>query len=221
MSMYGRTWRVLAGKDGPAHRGLPAAELLAPLPLVALLLLGVNDWVLKGSGAPAWLTGKLSDFAGLFVFPLVVTSAIDTVLLVVARLGAPVDFTLRRWKLAVAIGGTAVVFAAIKLSPVAAHWVSRGLSSIAGTSQIVADRTDLIALVVLGGTWWHGRWTIARGSYGRLELARRRHLAAPFVDAVSCGADPANIGTLDEAVNQWVNGGKPDPVVAALDPLRT
>src|SRR5690349_14518972 len=99
MSAGARARRILAGDDGPARAGLPINELLAPLPLVALALLGINDWVLKPSSAPEWLTGKLSDFAGLFVFPLVATAAFDLVLLVLFRLGAPVDYTLRRWKL--------------------------------------------------------------------------------------------------------------------------
>ena len=39
---------------------------------VALLTLAINDHVLKGGGLlPGWLTGKLSDFAGLVVLPVV------------------------------------------------------------------------------------------------------------------------------------------------------
>lgn len=37
--------------------------------LLALTLLLLNDFVLKETFAN-WFTGKLSDFAGLFVFPL-------------------------------------------------------------------------------------------------------------------------------------------------------
>lgn len=37
----------------------------------ALVVLLLNDHVLKGAGlVPAWLTGKLSDFAGLIVAPI-------------------------------------------------------------------------------------------------------------------------------------------------------
>ncbi|MDB4955621.1 MAG: hypothetical protein JWO36_3190 [Myxococcales bacterium] len=218
--MYGRIWRFLAGPDSPTRRGLPIAELLAPLPLLALAVLAINDRVLKGSGAPAWLTGKLSDFAGVFVFPLVVTAALDLVLLVFARLGAPVDFTLRRWKLAFSIGFTAIVFAAMKLSPAAAHVVAGVLSRVVGPTHVVADLTDLIALVVLAGTWLHGRRAIARGAHGRLELVQRRQLPNAFADAVTCGADPAKVGRLHEEVSVWLNGGQADRVAAALDPLR-
>jgi len=42
---------------------------------VALAVLVVNDHVLKGAGLlPGWLTGKLSDFAGLVVAPVVVST---------------------------------------------------------------------------------------------------------------------------------------------------
>src|SRR5690349_836978 len=101
----------LAGEDGPAHAGLPINELLAPAPLVALVVLGINDWILKGSSAPVWLTGKLSDFAGLFAFPFVATAAFDLVMLCFR---GRVDYTFRRWKLAVACLLTGAGFAVLK-----------------------------------------------------------------------------------------------------------
>ena len=189
------------------------------------MVLGVNDWILKGSEAPEWLTGKLSDFAGLFAFPVVATAAFDLVLFAAARLGLLTDFTLRRWKLASIIGLTAVVFAAMKLSPAVADWMAAASSAVVGRSSVMADPTDLVALVVLAGTWWHGRRVIARGAYGRVEIARRRHavgrpLSAPFADAVRCGADPAVVGALDDAIAAWLGGGPPAPVDAALERLR-
>ncbi|HZO15618.1 MAG TPA: hypothetical protein VFB62_20235, partial [Polyangiaceae bacterium] len=48
------------------------AALSSPLGVGMLLLLLANDHLFKGSGVlPNWLTGKLSDFAGLVVAPLV------------------------------------------------------------------------------------------------------------------------------------------------------
>ncbi|HET7846788.1 MAG TPA: hypothetical protein VFL72_04790, partial [Acidimicrobiia bacterium] len=40
--------------------------------VIAVLTLLINDHVLKGN-APGWLTGKLSDFAGLLFFPFLAT----------------------------------------------------------------------------------------------------------------------------------------------------
>src|SRR5690242_20127817 len=52
-----------------------AGALLHPLPLAAVAVLAINDHLLKGAGVlPGWLTGKLSDIAGLFFFPLLLTA---------------------------------------------------------------------------------------------------------------------------------------------------
>jgi hypothetical protein len=211
---------MLAGEDSTARAGLPVNELLAPLPLLALVVLVGNDWLLKGTAAPEWLTGKLSDFAGLFAFPLLATAVGDLVLYAAARLGAPIDFTLRRWKLATAIALTGIVFAAMKLSPVVGGFVEHAWSSLVGGSSIYPDPTDVVALVVLPATWLVGRRVIARGAYGRLWLVKHRALAAPFGDAARCGADPALVRELEAAIEAWRAGGPAAPVDAALARLR-
>lgn len=220
-----RPARYLAGDDRTSRTGLPVHELLAPLPLLALAILIVNDWVLKGTAAPLWITGKLSDLAGVFVFPVIATATGDLALYAAFRLGAPVDFTLRRWKLALAIALTALVFGAMKLSPVIGGAVERAWAAIVPGSSIYPDPTDALALLVLPATWWHGRRALARGAYGRLALARRCHargrpLAAPYGDAAACGADPAVVRELDAAVERWLAGGPAEPVDAALGRLR-
>lgn len=211
MGWHARTWRLLTGDDGPAGRGLPASELLAPLPLAAVLLLATNDWVLKRSSLPHWLTGKLSDVAGIFVFPLIVTAVVDLVLLgsARARLLPTVDFTLRRWKLACAIAATAAGFCVLKAWPTGSAWLAGIWAKLAGPNRVAVDPTDLVALATLPVTWWQGRRAIARGAYGRLELALRRSragrpLAAPYADAVACGADATVVAELDRAVSHWL-----------------
>jgi hypothetical protein len=218
-------WRLLAGDDRTSRGGLPIHELLAPVPLLALVALVVNDWLLKGTAAPEWITGKLSDVAGVFVFPLIATAVGDLLLYAAFRLGPPVDFTLRRGKLALAIALTALVFGAMKLSPVIGGWVERAWAAIVPGSSIYPDPSDALALLVLPATWWHGRRALARGAYGRLALARRRHAAgrpleAPFADATACGADPELVGELDAAVEAWLAGGPAEPVDRALARLR-
>jgi hypothetical protein len=207
--LHARTWRLLAGDDTPERAGLPIAELLAPIPLVLLGVLVTNDWVLKPTSLPAWLTGKLSDFAGLAVFPLVATAAFDLILLLAWKLGARVDFTLRRWKLATAIALTAIGFIAMKLVPDVALAIARVLGALVGHSRIVADPTDLIALPALGVAWWFGTKTIARGAYGRLAWAQR--------------AKPTTVyerTALDEPARAWLAGGDVEPVRAALAKAR-
>jgi hypothetical protein len=197
--MSERVRRLLAGEDSPTRTGLPLNELLAPLPLCALALLGVNDWVLKGSGAPAWLTGKLSDFAGIFVFPLVATALCDLVLYAAWRVRAPVDFTLRRWKLALAIALEVAGFATLKLWPAGSDALVRAMRVVLPSTHVAMDATDLLAFVTLPVTWWHGRRVLARGAYGRLAWAARAGEPAPFADAVACGADAAVVAALHAA----------------------
>lgn len=222
--MHARLWRLLAGEDSTARGGLPIHELLAPVPLAALVVLIVNDWGLKGSGLlPQWLVGKLSDFAGVLAFPLVLTAACDLVLAGAARLGAPVDPTLRRWKLWAAVVLTGGVFAAMKLSGLVTGWAESAWAALVPGSTIEPDPTDALALLVLPITVWHGRRALARGAYGRLALARRRGPdgdAAPFADAAACGADRALVDELDAATRAWVRGGPAEPVDAALARLR-
>ena len=196
-----RLRRVLAGADAPGHPGLPVNELLAPLPLVALALLGVNDWILKPSAAPEWLTGKLSDFAGLFAFPLVATAVVDLVLWAAWRLGAPVDFTLRRWKLAAAIALEVAGFCVLKLWPAGSDALVRVMHVVAPRAEVYMDASDLLAFVMLPLTWWYGRRVIARGVYGRIAWAARAGVAGPFSDAVACGAPAAVVADLHDALS--------------------
>lgn len=209
MGLHARTWRLLAGDDTPERAGLPIAELLAPIPLLLLGVLVVNDWVLKPTELPKWLTGKLSDFSGLAVFPLVATAAFDLVLLLAWRLGARVDFTLRRWKLATAIALTAIGFTAMKLVPEVAEAIARVLGVMVGHSRIMPDPTDLIALPALGFAWWFGGRTIARGAYGRLAWAQREKPKVIYEHAA-----------LDAPARAWLDGGDAGPLRAALAEVR-
>lgn len=208
-------WQRLAGTDSTAKPGLPWSELLAPLPVIAIALLVVNDRVLKGSAAPEWLTGKLSDVTGVFVFPLTATAVVDLIGFGLARLGVRWDYTLRRWKLLAAIAFTAIVFGGVKLSPTFGAWVEQAWAWLVPNATIYPDPTDAVALVMLAATWWHGRRAIARGAYGRLALAR-----PDFADAAACGAEPAIASELDRAVTAWIAGGPAAPVDAALAKLR-
>lgn len=114
-------------------------DLLHPLPISAVALLALNDHVLKASNwAPRALTGKLSDVAGLFFFPILLVS--------IARSVRPV----RTAPAAIAAASlTALVFAAIKLdvrANAAAAWL---LGSCA------LDPSDLVALpmTALAALW--------------------------------------------------------------------
>jgi hypothetical protein len=108
--------------------------LLHPLPLAAIALTAVNDHLLKGNGAlPDWLTGKLSDFAGLFFFPIALVAAFEAV----AR---------GRWSRmqavlpALAAALTGALFVLCKLSPATCARLP---------VAVTADASDLLALPTL------------------------------------------------------------------------
>jgi len=88
----------------------PGDGLLAVLPLGALAAMVVNDHVLKPALGNAF-TGKLSDFAGLAFFPLVLQAGYE---LIEARSGRP--FSPRAPVLYVAVVLTGLVFALAKLT---------------------------------------------------------------------------------------------------------
>ena len=158
-----------------------------PAVWLSIIVLLVNDHWLKAA-SPSWLTGKLSDFAGIFVFPLVATAAVDVVLWAAWQLGASVDFTLRRWKLALAVASTAIGFAVLKLWPEGSAVLVRAMRLVAPHTRVALDATDVTALATLPLTWWYGRRVLARGAYGRAAWALRRGAIAPFADAAACGA---------------------------------
>jgi hypothetical protein len=215
--------RLLAGEDGPGRRALPVGELLHPVPLAAAALLVLNDRWLKGADLlPAAVTGKLSDLAGLLFFPLLLTAGADLVLLAAARLGARVDFSLRRWKLSAAVALTAAAFAAVKLSPAAADAAANLLGALGLPSRIVADPTDLVALPVLALAGWLGVREIARVPLGRLEVLQRagRDPAPGLADVAACGAPRVQVAALAAALADYFAGGDAAPAEAALRSIR-
>jgi hypothetical protein len=149
-----RLRRALRG-DG----NLPIGEALHPVAIAAMLVLVVNDWVLKPRAVPAsWqsaLTGKLSDLAGLAAAPVVLTAFVGLVLYALRALGARVDPYLTYGRLVLAIAATGITFSAIKLSPTAAGWFT-DLLGLVRPASVALDRSDLFCLPMLAVAWWIG-----------------------------------------------------------------
>lgn len=136
----------------------PARALAHPLWWVALALLVANDHLFKGAGVlPSALTGKLSDFAGLLVAPVVLAALLG----VRGRRGWIASH------LAVGAG-----FAAINLSPAIARVVEAATLPTPFPWWITVDPTDLVALPMLAvSAAVFGAW-IARPVAPRPALAR-------------------------------------------------
>lgn len=139
-----------------------ASRALVTAPaILAIALLVLNDHVLKARFG-TWWTGKLSDVAGLAVFPLLTCAALEL------AGGRPVG----RRGVVIAAALTGVGFAAIKLwgpagelyrvGLAAAQWPFRALAALAhgdalpavGRVQLTADPTDLLALPALAVSIW-------------------------------------------------------------------
>jgi len=105
-----------------------AAVLASPGFVTAVALLLVNDWILKPA-LGSWWTGKLSDFAGLYAFPLFWSA-----------------FLPRRQRLIYVLTAVGFVVWKSPLSdPLITSWNAIGLWPV---SRVV-DYTDWIALVAL------------------------------------------------------------------------
>jgi hypothetical protein len=183
-----RLRRALRGVDRAEQPALPVGEAMHPIALAAVIVLLVNDWVLKAL-MPGPITGKLSDVAGLAFAPVALTAAIGLVLTVAARLGAAVDPSLSHRRLVASVVATGACFAAIKLSPGAAELAEHVLSAFGRRASIALDRTDLLALPALVVSYWLGR---AAGP----ALADVRH-AGGEVDELAAAIDAWDVARVD------------------------
>lgn len=136
--MDGGTEQGAGGRDLPLRSAV--AWLASPVTVVAMVVLAVNDHVLK-QAHPGPVTGKLSDLAGLVLAP-----AVLAVVLAALRVPRP---------RAVAIAATGAGFALVKTwqpaTDVANHvWSTTG----AWNTSILRDPTDLVALPALAVAGW-------------------------------------------------------------------
>jgi hypothetical protein len=166
------TMSVAAMTDAPARmpvRFVPADALLHPLAIAALVVLVLNDHVLKDL-APGPLTGKLSDVVGLVVLPLLVLGAWELATATLGRWHEPTGTALI---VAIVLAGGA--FTAIKMSGDAAEiyrigmgfarWsVEAGIAAVGGAQspetgrvRLAQDMSDMICLPALLVAWRVGR----------------------------------------------------------------
>lgn len=176
-------------------------DLVHPVPLGAAAILFLNDHALKGASLlPGWLTGKLSDVTGLFVFPIVLVACLRW-----AAAAAGRDVPRSRALVWGAAAVTGALFAAVKLSPGVNRWASALLG------PMVMDPWDLAALVALVPA---GAWMSRRTAAGALRggTPALRTAAAAFA-GLACVAT----SKVEEIPPGLLHGGPgaPVPVVAA------
>jgi len=118
--------------------GVSVRALASPGFALALAVLVLNDHVLK-TAYPGWITGKLSDAAGLVVAPLLLG-----VLLTAWRVPRPMLVAIA----VVGLGFTLTKATAAGAATASAIWSLTGVPTL-----IRADVTDLLALPALYGAW--------------------------------------------------------------------
>ena len=142
---------------------VPGALLLHPVVFASIACFLVNDHVLKAAH-PGWVTGKLSDVAGLIFFPVLIAA--------IAELVSP---TARRHAgaiLILAVALTGLTYVAMLLVPGGGdgyrwfigilQWPFRTVAAIAAGAPVptiapvrfAADPTDLITLPALLVPLW-------------------------------------------------------------------
>jgi BNR/Asp-box repeat. len=169
------------------------AALIHPASLVAIAVLLLNDHFLKYA-APSWLTGKLSDFAGLFIAPYV---CLAVVLALLSFTRPRLSATQIAFATYFAIG---VLFTTLKVSTEATDFFVSVLAALTGQRiSLVVDPSDLIALIALPASY------LLLGREGRRahHTARRRPL---FRALVLCAATVAMAAT----------SGPPPPSVTSI-----
>jgi hypothetical protein len=164
--------------DRSSKIDLPVEEFFGWLPLGALVLMALNDHVLR-LRFPGVVTGKLSDFAVLLFFPSLLTAAFDTVLFLAhhaaracsgGRLSLP--YRLTRWKVVASVVLSGLILAGINLSPVLHDGLLRAMArlDVLGLFEgfrYTMDPTDLAAMIVLPVSLWWGFRAVRRQATGR------------------------------------------------------
>lgn len=120
--------------ENPSKTAVRALTYWRAIAAIGLLLL--NDHVLKDLW-PGWVTGKLSDFAGLVFFPLLLAVMVG---LVVRR---------QAWAIRLSLLISGVWFCAIKTMAWAAAATESAAELFIEHSEIIVDPTDLLALPAL------------------------------------------------------------------------
>ena len=120
--------------------------LMHPATLFSIALLLLNDHQFKVM-APSWLTGKVSDLAGLFFFPFLLAAVLNVCLGLLRRL---TPMTLGR----IAFTITAAWFTVAKATPWGHALTVQAVSAMLRHQvSVMLDPTDLLGLVMLWPAW--------------------------------------------------------------------
>ena len=140
----------MGDRGGTEAAAAGAPEFFGVLPLLAVSLFALNNFVLKRAW-PGLVTGKLSDLLICFFLPLFLSALLARV----SPLGAAT-------RVAAGIAVTAAIFVAVKTSASASRVLDHDIALLLGpfgirTAPNRVDVTDLWALPMLVLAWLHAR----------------------------------------------------------------
>jgi hypothetical protein len=133
--------------------------------------MALNDHWLK-SHFPGFLTGKLSDFCGIFYLPIFLLALIVGVRILWRRSIVEASAVLTTRNLGLAIFVTDCLLISVKLSPTIATGVEDFFREFLFQIRLIPDPTDLMALVMSPLTALYMRPYLQRskGLLDRIEL---------------------------------------------------
>lgn len=142
------------------NKRLPLTKLgieyfLHPIPAVAVFVLFINDHYLKQT-FPGFITGKISDFAGVFFLPLYLCALVGLIVTYGIR-SCSQPFRLTKSRLLLAIAFTDFIFISVKIWPTANSFYLTTMSHIGLPSRLVMDPWDLSALIMNMATYVFAR----------------------------------------------------------------
>lgn len=149
----------------------PGDFLLDPVSLIAIAVLILNDWYVKQHW-PGFISGKLSDLAGLIFFPLLLVALAELAVMVLRRpwRATRTTFVIMSLVVAAAFAATKAIEPVRDLDEVVLGWLRwlpiaayrAAVNAPTGSPvrhEVVADLTDLLAVpCVLAAIWIGSRY---------------------------------------------------------------
>jgi hypothetical protein len=130
--------------------------LVNPIPIFFILLMALNDHYLKYNMAGT-LTGKLSDFCGMFYLPLLLCATYTLIANFFRSRQKSKMVYINKVMILIAIYLTAGFMMAIKLNTEFNRIITSVLNALGFKNQIILDHSDLLSLSFLPLTYWYAK----------------------------------------------------------------